>query len=248
MENNNLGDFIRGKLNQTDSNEAWANPDEKVNASVLNKISVSKKSGGIGKKTTAFIGGALISLLFLGAFIYMQNETINELNQQVKLQKEEMTSQKTDLIISNESVSSILSIELLETKKELENLANENAKLIDENSALLHKSKGYQQATKKKSNQLVKLKQEIEKSAEDNVASIEIATADLVQQKTIFENDLAAQKKMVSEFKQREKILMDSISALTVALPDTATNISTVAAKAEMTKAIIEKKFSIGYD
>ena len=162
MENNNLGDFIRGKLNQTDSNEAWANPDEKVNASVLNKISVSKKSGGIGKKTTAFIGGALISLLFLGAFIYMQNETINELNQQVKLQKEEMTSQKTDLMISNESVSNRSSIQLLETKKELEKLTDENAKLIDENSALIHKIKGHQRQAIKKSNQIVKLKQEIE--------------------------------------------------------------------------------------
>ena len=248
MENNNLGDFIRGKLNQTGSDEAWANPDGKVNASVLNKISVSKKSGGIGKKTTAFIGGALISLSFLGAFIYMQNETINELSQKVKLQKEELTSQKTEAMISKEAGSNRSSIELLETKKELDNLANENAKLIDENSALIHKSKGHQRQAIKKSNQLVKLRQEIEKSTEDNVASREIAAADLVQQKTIFENDLAAQKKMVSEFKQREKILMDSISALTAVLPDTATNISTVAAKAEMTQAMIEKKFSVAYD
>lgn len=112
MENNNLGDFIRGKLNQTGSGEAWANPDEKVNASVLNKISVSKKSRGIGKKTATFIGGALISLFFLGAFIYMQNETINELSQKVKLQKEELTSQKTEAMISKEAVSSRSSIEL----------------------------------------------------------------------------------------------------------------------------------------
>ena len=115
MENNNLGDFIRGKLNQTSSGEDWANPDEKVNASVLNKISVSKKSGGVGKKTMAFIGGAMISLLFLGAFIYMQNETINELSQKVKLQKEELTSQKTEAMISKEAVSTRSSIELLET-------------------------------------------------------------------------------------------------------------------------------------
>tara|TARA_Y100000991_G_scaffold47738_1_gene34084 strand:+ start:5251 stop:6633 length:1383 start_codon:yes stop_codon:yes gene_type:complete len=248
MENNNLGDFIRGKLNQTSSGEDWANPDEKVNASVLNKISVSKKSGGVGKKTMAFIGGAMISLLFLGAFIYMQNETINELSQKVKLQKEELTSQKTEAMISKEAISTRSSIELLETKKELEKLTSENAKLIDENTALIHKSKGHQRQAKKKSNQLVKPRQEIEKSTEDNVASREIATADVVQEKTIFENDLAAQKKMVSDLKQREKILLDSISELTAVLPDTATNISTVAAKAEMTQAIIEKKFSVGYD
>jgi len=247
MENNNLGDFIRGKLNQTGSGEVWANPDEKVDISVLNKINASKKSRLGGNKTMAFVGGVVVSLLFLGVFIYMQNEKINTLYQQVKGQKEKIISLKTDKIAPKESIPkvSLSNIELLETKKEVEVLENENKKLIAENSALLQKSQSKQQRTTKAS---VKTKQEKEKPIEYDLSSTTTEAKDFEPQKIVLENDLKEQKKLFSNLKARERKLLDSISALTAMLPDTVSNIAPVPPQVEITRPIKERKFSVGYD
>ena len=247
MENNNLGDFIRGKLNQTGSGEVWANPDEKVDISVLNKINASKKSRLGGNKTMAFVGGVVVSLLFLGVFIYMQNEKINTLYQQVKGQKEKIISLKTDKIAPKESIPkvSLSNIELLETKKEVEVLENENKKLIAENSALLQKSQSKQQRTTKAS---VKTKQEKEKPIEYDLSSTTTEAKDFEPQKIVLENDLKEQKNLFSNLKARERTLLDSISALTAMLPDTVSNIAPVPPQVEITRPIKERKFSVGYD
>ena len=247
MENNNLGDFIRGKLNQTGSGEVWANPDEKVDISVLNKINASKKSRLGGNKTMAFVGGVVVSLLFLGVFIYMQNEKINTLYQQVKGQKEKIISLKTDKIAPKESIPkvSLSNIELLETKKEVEVLENENKKLIAENSALLQKSQSKQQRTTKAS---VKTKQEKEKPIEYDLSSTTTEAKDFEPQKIVLENDLKEQKNLFSNLKARERKLLDSISALTAMLPDTVSNIAPVPPQVEITRPIKERKFSVGYD
>ena len=250
MEDNKLGDFIRGKLNQTGSGEAWANPNEKVNASVLNKINASKKSRLGGNKTMAFVGGAMISLLFLGVFIYLQNEKINTLHQQVKGQKEEIISLKTDEIAPKESIPKVSSsnIELLETKKEVEVLENENKKLIAENSALLQKSQSTQQRTTKASSNPVKPKQEKEKYEEYNLSSTTTEAIDFEHQKIVLEHDLQEQKNLFSNLKERERTLLDSISALTAMLPDTVSNIAPIPPQVEKTRPIKERKFSVGYD
>ena len=247
MENNNLGGFIRGKLNQTDSAETWSNPDEKVNASVLNKINVSKKSRLGGNKTMAFVGASMISLLFLGVFIYLQNEKINTLHQQVKGQKEKIISLKTDKIAPKESIPKVSSsnIELLETKKEVEVLENENKKLIAENSALLQKSQSTQQQTTKAS---VKTKKEKERPIEYNLSSTTTEAKDFEPQKIVLENNLKEQKSLFSNLKERERKLLDSISALTAMLPDTVSNIAPVPPQVEITRPIKERKFSVGYD
>ena len=250
MENNNLGDFTRNKLNQAGSGEAWANPDEKVDISVLNKINASKKSRLGGNKTMAFVGGVVVSLLFLGVFIYMQNEKINTLYQQVKGQKEKIISLKTDKIAPKESIPkvSLSNIELLETKKEVEVLENENKKLIAKNSALLQKSQSKQQRRTKVSSNPVKPKQEKEKPIEYNLSSTTTEAKDFEPQKIVLENDLKEQKNLFSNLKARERKLLDSISALTAMLPDTVSNIAPVPPQVEITRPIKERKFSVGYD
>ena len=250
MENNNLGDFTRNKLNQAGSGEAWANPDEKVDISVLNKINASKKSRLGGNKTMAFVGGVVVSLLFLGVFIYMQNEKINTLHQQVKGQKEKIISLKTDKIAPKESIPkvSLSNIELLETKKEVEVLENENKKLIAKNSALLQKSQSKQQRRTKVSSNPVKPKQEKEKPIEYNLSSTTTEAKDFEPQKIVLENDLKEQKNLFSNLKERERTLLDSISVLTAMLPDTVSNIAPIPPQTEITRPIKERKFSVGYD
>lgn len=140
MENNNIGDFFRKRLEEDTSNQDWANPDMEIDSKVLKQISPSNKRISKGWGGVILKSGIGILLLLMGSYIIY-------LNQELSVAKNELIG-RTDMIenskpeSNNQDDSNTRTIEIKDAliaklEAENENLQLEKEKLNQLNEELL---------------------------------------------------------------------------------------------------------------
>ncbi len=130
MDNdNNLGDFFRKRLNQTDgSSDGWDMPDPELRASVLASISSGSGRGGQGKKIMLIIIPIIIFAFLIGYIFKLKNDLRNA----VMISTIEIPKRTTSSYFSNlntKALNSVLKHQLKNQENSLTNLISENKKL-----------------------------------------------------------------------------------------------------------------------
>jgi hypothetical protein len=142
MENNNIGDFFRKRLDDDMSNEDWANPDLEIDSKVLNQITqpnkpISKGWGGVILKS-----GIGILLLLMGGYIIYLNQELSVAKNELIGRTNIVENAKPESNIQDDSNTRNIEIKDALTAKleaEKENLQLEKEKLNQQNEQLFRK-------------------------------------------------------------------------------------------------------------
>ena len=264
MENNNIGDFFRKRLNDDMSNEDWANPDMEIDNKVLNQITqpnkpISKGWGGVILKSA--IG---ILLLLMGGYIIY-------LNQELSVAKSELFG-RTDIVENAKSESNIQDdsnvriIELKDTliaklEREKENLLLEKEKLNQQNEQLFRKitNQSINSVQKKiikvnpENDDAIKILREEKEILLAENQRLNQLTQQLLNEKSALRGQLNKQEQSYSQMEKENNKLKDSLSLLPSLV---AKNMNLEAEKIPKEEPIPEKKtdsknykrFTLGYE
>ncbi|MCR9290276.1 MAG: hypothetical protein NXI23_23130 [Bacteroidetes bacterium] len=140
MENNNIGDFFRKRLDDDMPNEDWANPDLEIDSKVLNQITqpnkpISKGWGGVILKS-----GIGILLLLMGGYIIYLNQELSVAKNKIIGRTDIVENAKPESNIQddfNTKTTEIKDALIAKLEAEKENLLFEKEKLNQLNEELL---------------------------------------------------------------------------------------------------------------
>ena len=225
MENNNIGDFFRKRLNDDMSNEDWANPDMDIDNKVLNQITqpnkpISKGWGGVILKS-----GIGILLLLVGGYIIY-------LNQELSVVKNELIG-RTDLVENAKSESNIqddsniITIEIkdahiakLEAVNEILQLEKEKLNQLNEellgqitNQSINPVQRETVKINSENDDAIKTLKEEKEILLAENQRLNQL-TQQLLNEKSALREQLNKQEQSYSQMEKENNKLKDSLSLL----------------------------------
>jgi hypothetical protein len=258
MENNNIGDFFRKRLDDDISNEDWANPDMEIDNKVLNQITLPNKPISKGWGGVIIKSGIGILLLLMGGYIFYLNQELSVAKNELIGQTDIVESIKSELNIEDNSNTKTIELkDALITKLEAqnENLFLENEKLLRENTDQSINS-GQRKVIKfntKNDDAINILRKEKEILLAENQRLNQL-TEQLLNEKSAIKGQLNKQEQSYTEMEKENNLLKDSLSLLYSLVAE---NMNSETEKIQEEEPIIpeektdtknHKRFALGYE
>ena len=266
MENNNIGDFFRKRLEEDTSNQDWANPDMEIDSKVLNQIShpnkpISKGWGGVILKS-----GISILLLLMGSYIFYLNQELSVAKNELNGRTDIVENSKPESNIQDDSNTRTIEIKdayIAKLEAKNENIQLEKEKLNQQNEQLLRKTTN--QSINSAQKKIIKVNSENDDDAIKTLREekeillaenqrLKQLTEQLLNEKNILEEQLNTHKQSYTQMEKGNNLLKDSLSLLSSLV---AQNMNSETEKipdkepiipAEKTNAKNYKRFALGYE
>ena len=225
MENNNIGDFFRKRLDDDMSNEDWANPDMDIDNKVLNQITqpnkpISKGWGGVILKS-----GIGILLLLIGGYIFYLNQELSITKNELIGRTDFVENSKPESNIQDDSNTRTIEIKdalIAKLEAENENLQLEKENLNKHNEQLLRKTNN--QSINSVQKEIIKVNSENDDAIKTLREEKEILLAEnqrlkqlteqLLNEKNVLEEQLNTHKQSYTQMEKGNNLLKDSLSLL----------------------------------
>ena len=258
MENNNIGDFFRKRLDGDMSNEDWANPDMEIDNKVLNQIShpnkpISKGWGGVILKS-----GIGILLLLMGGYIIYLNQELSAAKNELIGRTDIVESIKSELNLEDNSNTKTIELKdalIAKLEAQNENLFLENEKLLRENTDQSINS-GQREVIKlnTENDDAIKILREEKEILLAENQKLNQLTEHLLAEKNVLEGKLNEQEQSYTQMEKDNNILKDSLSLLSSLVAE---NMNSETEKIPEEEPIVpeektdtknHKRFAMGYE